>query len=224
MTAKTLCALACLVPSAFAQILYTDSFRNGPTQWFAELEKGGSVAASAGVLSIDVPAGCTLWFKPELSGAVAIEYEARMMHAGRSNDRVSDLNAFWMATDARSPGDFFAVKRSGKFSDYNQLRAYYVGQGGNSNTTTRFRRYIGDPTERPLLPEHDRKEPLLKPNVWVPIRLVAMGNRIRYYADGKLIFDYNDPVPYTRGRFGFRTTASHIQIRKFEIRRPAAGD
>ena len=126
-----------------------------------------------------------------------------------------------MATDARSPNDFFAVARSGKFAGYNQLRGYYVGQGGNSNTTTRFRRYAGDPVERPLLPEHDRTAPLLAPNVWQTIRLAAMGNRIQYYAAGKLIFDFDDPAAYTRGRFGFRTTASHLEIRDFRIRRPA---
>jgi hypothetical protein len=152
---------------------------------------------------------------------VVIQYEARMVRAGGPNDRVSDLNAFWMATDARSPGDFFAAKRSGKFADYNQLRAYYVGQGGNSNTTTRFRRYVGDPVLRPLLPEHDLKAPLLEANVWQQVRLAAMGNRIRYYANGKLLFDFDDPAPYTRGRFGFRTTDSHIEIRNFQVRRPA---
>src|SRR5581483_7403466 len=109
---------------------------------------------------------------------------------GGPNDRVSDLNAFWMATDSRSPKDLFATKRSGKFADYNQLRTYYVGQGGNSNTTTRFRRYIGDAVERPLLAEHDlrSRDVLLEPNVWQSIRLVAMGSRIQYYRDGRLIF------------------------------------
>ena len=62
----------------------------------------------AGVLNVDVPAGCTVWFRPELHGAVMIQYQARMVKAGGPNDRVSDLNAFWMATDARSPDDLFA--------------------------------------------------------------------------------------------------------------------
>src|SRR5439155_213234 len=83
---------------------------------FAEPEKPGKVEARAGVLSIDVPAGCTLWFRPILNGAVMIEYEARMVQAGGPNDRVSDLNAFWMAQDSRSPDDLFATRRSGKFS------------------------------------------------------------------------------------------------------------
>ncbi len=170
---------------------------------------------------IDVPAGCTIWFRPELDSPVMIQYEARMVQAGGANDRVSDLNAFWMATDARSPKQMFAIQRSGKFSDYNQLRAYYVGQGGNSNTTTRFRRYIGDAEDRPILPEHDLRSPdvLLKPNVWQTVQLVSMGNRIQYYRDGRLIFDFVDQAPYTRGRFGFRTTASHVELRNFAVYR-----
>ena len=213
-------ALLWLVPALAAQVLHTDDFRHGLGQWIPELEKDGQVSARDGALSIDVPAGATVWFKPELSGEIVIHYEARMVKAGGPNDRVSDLNAFWMATDARSPNDFFAVKRSGKFADYNQLRTYYVGQGGNSNTTTRFRRYVGDPVLRPLLPEFDRKAPLLEPNVWQEVYLTAIGNRIEYYKQDDVVFRYNDTEPYTHGRFGFRTTDSHIEIRNFEVRRP----
>ena len=210
-------------PFLQSTVLFTENFRDGLTRWTNELEKPGKVSAHGGVLTIDVPAGCTLWFRPELSGAVLIQYEARMVQAGGPNDRVSDLNAFWMAIDARTPDDLFATKRSGKFSDYNQLRAYYVGQGGNGNTTTRFRRYIGDAADRPLLPEHDLRnsEVLLQPNVWQTVQLVALGNRIQYYRNGRLIFDFQDPAPYTRGRFGFRTTSSHMELRKFRIYRIA---
>jgi hypothetical protein len=202
-------------------LLYSDDFAAGLSRWTAELEKPGVVTAAAGKLTLDVPAGCTVWFRPELSGPVLIEYEATMIQAGGANDRVSDLNAFWMATDARSPGNLFATKRSGKFADYNQLRTYYVGQGGNGNTTTRFRRYIGDTELRPLLPEHDLHGPdvLLEPNVSQAVQLVAFGERIQYYRDGVRIFDFRDPEPYTRGRFAFRTTYSHIEIRNFRVYR-----
>jgi len=203
------------------QTVYEDRFNN-LENWVPELEKPGTVAVHNGVLTINVPAGCTLWFKPELTSPVRIEYEATMISAGGPNDRVSDLNCFWMATDARSPRDFFAAHRSGKFADYNQLRAYYVGQGGNTNTTTRFRRYIGDPVLRPLLPEHDLKDAsfLLKPNVPNRIRLLADGSAIRYTNNGRIIFDFHDPEPYTRGRFGFRTTWSHVELRNFRVSRP----
>jgi hypothetical protein len=210
-------------PFTQGQRLFTEDFRGGLARWTSELEKPGKVETRGGVLTVDVPAGCTLWFRPELHGAVMIQYQARMVKAGGPNDRVSDLNAFWMATDARSPDDLFATSRSGQFSDYNQLRAYYAGQGGNSNTTTRFRRYIGDAADRPLLPEHDLRSAgvLLQPNVWQTVQLVALGNRIQYYRDGRLIFDFSDPAPYTHGRFGFRTTASHVQLRNFRVYRIA---
>ena len=228
MTSLSLCALAWMPqataaaePFVLEHRLFSDDYRGGMAQWVAELEKPATVQARGGVLDIDASAGCTLWFRPELQSPVMIQYEARMVQAGGPNDRVSDLNAFWMATDARSPNDLFATRRTGKFSDYNQLRTYYVGQGGNSNTTTRFRRYIGDAEDRPILPENDLRSPdvLLKSNVWQTVRLIAMGNHIQYYRDGRLIFNFVDSTPYTHGRFGFRTTASHVELRNFAVYR-----
>ena len=223
LTAALLCALAYAATADSAaftigRTLFSDRFAT-LRAWTSELEQPGKVEARYGLLSIDVPAGCTVWFRPELAGPLLIQYQARMVQAGGPNDRVSDLNAFWMATDSRSPADLFATRRSGKFADYNQLRTYYVGQGGNGNTTTRFRRYIGDAEERPLLPEHDLSTPglLLRPNVWQTVQLVAMGNRIQYYRNGILIFDFTDPAPYTRGHFGFRTTRSHVELRNFAV-------
>src|ERR1051326_7018175 len=207
--AAVLAAAAAGAPRS-GKLLFSDDFTHGLDLWRVELEKGGVVEAKGGILTLDVPAGCTVWFRPELRGRVAIEYQATMIRRGGPNDRISDLNCFWMARDAQ-------VKRSGKFADYNTLRGYYVGQGGNTNTTTRFRRYIGDPVLRPLLPEHDLTAPLLEPNVTMKIRLVADGSRIQYFCNGRAIFDFHDPAPYKRGRFGFRTTFSHIEIREFKI-------
>jgi hypothetical protein len=209
--------------SETARLLYSDDFAHGLGQWSAELERGGVVEASGGSLRIDVPAGATVWFRPELRGPVRIEYDATMIQRGGPNDRVSDLNCFWMAIDARTPDDLFATgfatQRSGAFADYNRLRAYYVGQGGNGNTTTRFRRYIGDALLRPLLPEHDLSGPevLLKANISQKIQIVADGGHIQYGRDGKVIFDFQDAAPYTHGWFGFRTTFSHLEVRHFRV-------
>ena len=92
---------------------------------------------------------------------------------------------------------------------------------GNTNTTTRFRRYIGDPQLRPLLPEHDlaSAQALLQPNVTQKIQLVDNRGRIQYYHDGNLIFDFQDRAPYTRGHFALRTTFSHIEVRDFRVYR-----
>jgi hypothetical protein len=206
-------------PFTIDHLLYSDDFQKDTNNWTPELENGGAITYGNNTLDIDVPAGATLWFNPKLTGPLLIQYQATAMQANGLNDRVSDLNCFWMATDSRSPNDIFATKRSGKFADYNQLKTYYVGQGGNNNTTTRFRRYIGDPILRPLLPQYDLKDPadMLTPNQPQLIQLVADGPTIQYYRDHKLIFDYKDNHPYTTGHFAFRTTKSHIQFHHFRV-------
>lgn len=200
-------------------LLQSDDFSSDSGNWKSELENGGSVTAENGRLDIDVPAGATVWYKLPLTSPMLIEYQATVISAGGPNDRVSDLNCFWMAHDSRNIDDIFAVARSGKFSDYNQLLTYYVGLGGNGNTTTRFRRYIGDPVVRPLLPQHDLagKENMIVPNQSQTIDLVACNNLIQYYRDGHRVFEYNDPHPYTGGWFAFRTTKNHVQFRSFRV-------
>ena len=203
------------------EVLFRDDFRSGLDQWVSELEKPGKISAEKGTLDLDVPAGCTLWFKPLLTGPVMIEYQATVIKAGGVNDRVSDLNCFWMAQDKRSPPDLFATPRTGLFGDYDQLLCYYVGLGGNGNTTTRFRRYIGEKNDRPLLPENDLRAAadLLVPNVTQTLRAVACGSLIQFYRDGHRLFELNDPAPYTNGRFAFRTVDSHIQFSSFSVYR-----
>jgi hypothetical protein len=217
-----LCAAGGCAQRESRNVLFSDNFTDPALpNWFVELEKGGTVAARGGALEIDVPGGCTVWFKHRIEGPVAIEYEATVIGAGGPNDRVSDLNCFWMARDARSPEDLFATKRSGAFADYNQLRCYYAGLGGNGNTTTRFRRYIGDAINRPLLPGHDLRGPgdLLVANKAQHIRLVANGNLIQVHRDGRRIFELHDLDPYTSGWFGLRTTANHMVVRRFRVYR-----
>lgn len=175
----------------------------------------------AGVIDIDTPKGLSLWYRQELTSPVTISFEAMAVAEGGANDEVSDVNAFWMATNA----DGSAVldrTRSGAFAQYDTLKTYYVGIGGNRNTTTRFRRYIGKPGDRPLLPQHDRgdKAAMLVPNRWMRVELIADGGRIAVRRDGAVLFTLDDPAPYTRGHFAIRTTKSHIRIRNLEITRP----
>lgn len=197
-------------------LLHRDDFKN-TENWLTELEAGGAIRAHHAALAVDVPKGATVWFRHELSGPVVIEYEATVLSKGGSNDRVSDLNCFWMSQEDPSK-----VKRNGAFASYDTLKCYYVGLGGNSNTTTRFRRYLGQAGNRPLLPEHDLSTPdvLLKPNTKQKIRLTARGERIEYARDGKTLFTFDDPAPYTRGWFAFRTVTSHIEYARFRVWQP----
>jgi hypothetical protein len=202
-------------------LLFSDDFNSGLAQWHIEAEQPGLTIAEDGVLDIDVPAGVTLWFVPRLEGPLTIEFEAIAVAEDGPNDKVSDLNVFWMANNVDGQQPVFAHARSGKFAEYNTLLTYYVGLGGNRNTTTRFRRYIGDPVLRPLRPGYDLAgDPyMLVPNKPQTIRLVANGKIIEYWRDGTRIFYMEDAAPYESGWFGFRTTYSHLRISHLRIRR-----
>lgn len=187
------------------------------SRWVVEQQPGGTVAVQDGALVITDKAGCTVWWKDKLRAPVKISYRAKV--AG--GERVSDLNCFWMATDPKvgAQGDFFAKEngRDGVFAHYDGLKTYYVGCGGNGNTTTRFRRYDGHGA-RPLLPEHDRKEKdaLLEGGREYRIEItVTKDGRTTWARDGVVWFDYVDPEPLREGWFGLRTVWSRIEVREF---------
>lgn len=201
---------------ARGQLLFADDFLGGTSRWVIEQQPGGRVDTQGGRLVIVDRGGSTVWWRQRLSGAVVIRFEATVSSAAR----VSDLNVFWMASDPARPADLFATGhgRDGRFSTYDGLRTYYVGCGGNDNTTTRFRRYAGDGT-RPLAPEHDLREPrfLLQGDRPYRIELRACGERVQYLRDGELFFDVVDHEPLRSGWFALRTVDSRIEIRDFRV-------
>jgi hypothetical protein len=205
-------------------LLYADDFQGDLSQWVPEQEVDGTTKLVDGALEITSPKGSTVWFRPKLEGPVLIEYTATMVDEGGPHDRVSDLNCFWMAIDPESPEDLFyeGHGRTGSFSTYHPLRLYYVGYGANDNTTTRFRRYPGDGS-RPMLPEHDLRQPefMHTPNQPVKIQIVARGSTIQFLRDGELVYDIEDPEPYTEGWFGFRTVRNRMVIDDFRVYRLA---
>ncbi len=195
-----------------------------PGPWVVEQMPSGTITAKDGVLEISDAGGCTVWYREKLTAPVIISYEVTVISAGGPHDRVSDLNCFWMATDPKSPtGCPFAPGhgRTGRFEDYDSLRTYYVGLGGNENTTTRFRRYAGDGT-KPLLPEHDLhdKNFLLQPNQTYRIEISVRDGIVEYRRDGEVLFSWRDPAPLTNGWFGFRTVHSHQVIQNFRVSPP----
>jgi hypothetical protein len=214
-----LCGL-CLIASGFA------ADRRLPTSdlnlWIVEQTPGGRVTIGEGALIIDDVAGCTVWWRQRLTAPVEIRYDVTVAPKGAPHQRVSDVNCFWMASDPKTP-DGRPAPRSGKFPEYDSLRTYYVGMGGNNTTTTRFRRYGGDGT-KPLLPEHDRSEKrfLLEPNKTYRIRIVARDGIAEFWRDGERIFAFRDPAPLTSGWFGFRTVKSRLEIRNFEVKQGVA--
>lgn len=189
--------------------------------FLVEQMPGGRVFVQDGALVIEDVAGCTVWYRHELTAPVEITYDAEVVMQDGPFDRLSDLNCFWMAQAPQEPAGLIASTshRTGKFANYDALATYYVGYGGNYNSTTRFRRYTGT-GDRPLLPENDLGDAahLLQPNHVYHIKLVARDGRAEYWRDGERIFSYQDPSPLTSGYFGFRTVKSHLIIRNLRIK------
>ncbi|HUQ10506.1 MAG TPA: DUF6250 domain-containing protein [Steroidobacteraceae bacterium] len=223
LAAASLFLTACATAGA-DRLLFSDDFRHGLGQWHIEAERPARIEARDGVLDIDSPAGVTLWFDHRIDGPVRIEFEAVAVAEGGPNDQVSDLNVFWMARNPDGTEPVHSHRRTGRFADYNDLLTYYVGLGGNRNTTTRFRRYVGDPVNRPMLPEHDLggADTLLTPNAAQTITLIANGHFIEYRRDGRTLFALEDGAPYERGWFALRTTYSHLRVRNLRIHRLAS--
>jgi len=214
------------------EALFQDDFSGDLSHWVVEQTPSGKTQVIAGELDIDdAPGsedkgGCTVWFKEKMSGPIRISYDATMVQKGGPNDRISDLNCFWMASDPKNPDDLFVESkgRSGTFKKYDPLRTYYVGYGANENATTRFRRYPRPRDDKALKPEFDLSEGkyMNVANQTVKIELVADGEKIQFIRDGEVIFTYEDPEPLKEGWFGFRTTRSHIRFDNFKVTRISA--
>ncbi|MCE7041849.1 DUF6250 domain-containing protein [Dyadobacter sp. CY312] len=203
-----------------SHILYQDHFNQSldTTLWKVEMVPGenASVDVQNGKLVIDSPGGVSVWFNKKLTGDLVIEYDWRVIVAGGTNDRLSDLNQFWMATDPKNENLF---TRNGKFEAYDSLSLYYVGMGGNTNSTTRFRKYHGNGS-KPLLQEHIDEAHLLKANHTYHIKIVVENGTTSYWVDGGQYFSYKDPEPLTEGFFGFRSTWARHEIDDFRVYRP----
>jgi len=197
------------------KLIYLDNFEQGMQNWVVETRASpnSKVGIENGKLVIDVEHGATAWFNNKLSGNILIEYSRKVIMDNGPNDRLSDLNQFWMADDPWRENLF---TRNGTFAEYDSLRLYYAGIGGNSNSTTRFRKYPGN-GERILLYDLSDEQYLLQPNKAYLIQLVVYRGTIKVFFDGKEYFSFQDDEPLTEGYFGFRTVKSHQEMDYFKV-------
>lgn len=201
------------------------------THWRIEAESPQTrILLRADTLDITSPQGLSLWWNQPIQAPCTIEYKACVVMEGGPCDRLSDLNCFWMASE---PGEYGSplrhiAQRGGRFAESYRLQCYYLGYGGNHNTTTRFRRYDGDtlavslPDRRPaILREYTDSAHLLRPNRWYSVRLEVVPEgtaaRVRYFIDNECLVDFLDPHPLLRGWFAFRTTWSHTRLTGFQV-------
>lgn len=170
------------------------------------------------------PKGLTLWRKEKMQANMTVEYDVCVVDEGKEGDRLSDMNCFWLASDPHQKDIWKRADwRSGIFLRCYTLQTYYLGYGGNSNTTTRFRRYggneagVSDESQRPpILQEYTDASHLLKANHWYHLKIEGKHGHVRFYVDDELLVDYCDPNPLESGWFGFRTTWSRIRMTNFK--------
>lgn len=165
-----------------------------------------------GQLRLDTETGITCWYKNELSGNILIEYDRTVVVNGGKHDRLSDLNQFWMVTDPQNK----MFTRKGGFREYDSMQMYYVGMGGNYNTTTRMRRYDGSGNLL-IVGEYKDSFHLLVPNKKYHIMIVVNKGESKFIVDGNEYFSFKDDQPFTRGWFAIRSTKSRQLIDNVKI-------
>ncbi len=231
MFIKALIIIPCFLCFTFnaecQETLFCDNFDKGLTSWIVESESDSTMLnIDSNTLEIIAPKGLTLWFNQKLVGNIKISFDTYVVQNNGKYDRVSDLNCFWMATDPEYPDSIFARSnwRSGIFGRYYSLKTYYVGYGGNNNTTTRFRMYDGDyqafveKRQRPdIIKEYTDSSHLIVPNQWNHIEIVQQENIIKYLFNGEVLFSYSDPELYNMGYFAIRTVSNHLKVKNFKV-------
>lgn len=165
-----------------------------------------------GQLQLNSEGGVTVWYKHELKGNILIEYDRRIVIEGGNHDRLSDLNQFWMATDPSNK----MFTRTGSFREYDSLQMYYVGMGGNYNTTTRMRRYDGKGGLQ-IVGEYTDSTHLLKPNKSYHIKIKVKNGISTFSVDDAVYFSFKDDDPLTSGWFALRSTKSRQLVDNLKI-------
>jgi len=198
------------------KLIFEDNFSSDilNDNWIVERSKSDPEPFSIvdGQLQLNTVEGVTLWYKYKLKGNLLIEYDRVVIMEGGGNDRLSDLNQFWMASDPN--GKMFT--RKGGFREYDSLPMYYVGMGGNYNTTTRMRRYDGK-GELKIVGEYTDSNHLLKANQVYHITIIVKDGLSKFLVNGVEYFSFKDDSPLTEGWFAIRSTKSRQRIDNIKI-------
>ena len=195
--------------------------------WTIEDHSGEvKIIVSGDTLEITAPKGLTLWYNQRLTGDYEICYRVKMLVQGGKYDRLSDMNCFWGANDPEHPGNLFARSewRNGIFQHYKTLSLFYVGYGGNHNSTTRFRQYFAkaantsDAIARPVIKEYTDKSHLLFPNKWYDIQIRVEKGITTYRINGEELFRLTIKDNEGDGHFGLRLLENHTLFTNFQVK------
>ena len=201
------------------RLIFSDDFAAplDTSVWIAEIEPKRDAVSRVytrdSALVLDTRGGVTVWLNRLLKGDLRIEFDRKILVDTGRNDRLSDMNVFWMATD---PANANLFTRHGRFESYDDLQLYYVGMGGNTNKTTRFRKYYSA-GNKPVIKEYLDAGHRLTANKMYHVCIVVAGDVTSYWIDDECYFTYADPMPLKEGYFGFRSTWSRQEIQHFKV-------
>ncbi|MDI9881586.1 DUF6250 domain-containing protein [Flectobacillus longus] len=202
-------------PIVKQRLVFQDDFSRKELgeNWVTEWDKanGSSVYIKDEKLWVDTQGGISVWLNQKLPQNVRIECTRNVVVEGKPNDRLSDLNFFWSCQDPK-----FERKSDGNFATYDSLALYYVGIGGNYNSTTRLRKYDGR-GERVLWQEKNDKAHLLTENTVYTMVLEVRKGQVSVWVNGELYFTQKDPNPLGGGYFAIRSTKSRQWIDDIKI-------
>jgi rhamnogalacturonan endolyase len=197
-------------------LLFEDDFSSGQLsdQWMVEKpdSEKNTLSIVDEKLELNSEGGITVWYKQKLKGNILIEYDRVVVMQGGVHDRLSDMNQFWMATDPQNR----MFTRKGDFREYDGMQMYYVGMGGNYNSTTRMRRYDGKTNLR-IVGEFTDSVHLLKPNYKYHIEIKTENGVNSFAVNGETYFSFKDDQPFTQGWFAIRSTKSRQWIDNVKI-------
>ncbi|MFI3282261.1 MAG: DUF6250 domain-containing protein [Rikenellaceae bacterium] len=197
------------------------------TKWVVESQTEDAVTMIGDTMEVVAARGVTLWYDKRFEGDYQISYSAKFVMEGGPHDRLSDLNCFWGAIDPAYPDDFFRqswVYRDGDFSTYSPLDLFYVGYGGNRNSTTRFRRYTGAyvssdaQKNREMFNEYRNPEDILREGEWMNIVITVRGGRTTYSMNGKELVNHPVAEGQDEGYFGIRLVRNHVIFTNFAVK------
>ena len=101
-------------------LIFKEDFDTDLKNWIAEFSPSptSNVTIKNGKFVIDVQGGATVWLNKKLSGNLLIEYKRKVILENGPNDRLSDLNQFWMAADPKNQESVYTDRcfRSIRFS------------------------------------------------------------------------------------------------------------
>lgn len=197
------------------KIILPDNFLSlDKTRWIIEQEPApGGVYTNNNQLILDTRKGVTVWLATLLKRNIVIEFDRVVLVDTGKNDRLSDMNVFWMATDPLNKNLF---TRHGVFESYDSINLYYAGIGGNNNTTTRFRKYQAN-GHKQIIGEFKDHAHLLTKNKTYHITIIVKDYGTSLWVDNECWFDFGFENPLTEGYFGFRSTWSRQSIKNFRV-------